>query len=131
MTDINKPVARPTETLVHLHFIDPRTNGRSTWIGTSVHRALLRDADGRLNLEVMIDVDAASTPAPQDSGRQEALAPHSAVFADEDDAVHLASGDRAECGAPGGGRASCLASVTCRDCLDAFHAPTAGNGAAR
>lgn len=63
MTDTDKPVARPGETLVHLHFIDPATNDRSTWIGTSVHRALLRDADGRLNLEATIDVDSAPAPA--------------------------------------------------------------------
>lgn len=72
MTDINTRVARPGETLVHLHFIDPDTQDRSTWIGTSVRRALLRDADGRLVLEVMIDVDATprgETPA-RVSGQQ-------------------------------------------------------------
>lgn len=70
MTDQTKPVARPGETLVHLHFINPDTNDRSTWIGTSAHRALLRDADGRLNLEVMIDVDGepAAPPAAEGGG---------------------------------------------------------------
>lgn len=70
MTDLNAPVARPGETLVHLHFIDPDTQDRSTWIGTSVHRALLRDADGRLNLEVMIDV----SPGPEDTAEDESFA---------------------------------------------------------
>ena len=57
MPDTDTPIALPGATLVHLHFINPGTGDRSTWIGTCAHKALLRDADGRLNLEVMIDVD--------------------------------------------------------------------------
>lgn len=59
MTDINKPVARPTETLVHLHFIDPDTQDRSTWIGESVSRGLRRSPAGRLVLDVAVDVGSA------------------------------------------------------------------------
>lgn len=59
MTDVNKPVARPGETLVHLHFIDPDTSDRSTWIGTSVTRSLRRDSAGRLILDASIDAGEA------------------------------------------------------------------------
>jgi hypothetical protein len=65
---VDTPVARPRETLVHLHFIAPGNEGRSTWIGTCEHRALLRNADGRRVLEVMIDVDAAPLPVEPPRG---------------------------------------------------------------
>lgn len=75
--------------------------------------------------------DLSEQPA-QVPGQQGIPAPRAAVFADEAGAMHFASGDRVECGAPGGHRATCLASVTCRDCLDAFHTPAAtGSGAGR
>lgn len=52
--------ARPNETLVHLHFINPVPNGgQSTWIGTSISRSLrIDEATGRRFLDVTIDVDA-------------------------------------------------------------------------
>lgn len=55
---VGTPVARPGETLVHLHFIDPDTQDRSTWIGTSVSRLLRRDSAGRLVLEAAVAVGA-------------------------------------------------------------------------
>lgn len=57
MTDLDKPIARPGETLVHLHFINPGTQDRSTWIGVSVSRTL-RATGGRLILDAAIDVGA-------------------------------------------------------------------------
>lgn len=66
MTDISKPVARDDETLVHLHFIKPKPDpgqvvvvaSQSTWIGTSIGRALRHDPDtDRMVLDVTIDVD--------------------------------------------------------------------------
>jgi hypothetical protein len=61
MVNQNKPVANPDETLVHLHFINPETQDRSTWIGDSVTRAL-RTSGGRIILDVSIDVGAAPLP---------------------------------------------------------------------
>jgi len=101
MTDLNAPVARPGESLVHLHFIDPDTQGRSTWIGTCVHRALLRDADGRLNLEVMIDV----SPGPEDAAEDESFAepePPAAAAFRVGDLVEITGRDGAEVTASSG-----------------------------
>lgn len=71
-----------------------------------------------------IDLEHAHRVADAIIAAQETPSPRTLVFADEGDAVHFAPQGRAECGAPAGG-APCLASVTCRDCLDAFHAPAA------
>ncbi len=70
MVNQNKPVANPGETLVHLHFINPDTQDRSTWIGDSVTRAL-RASGGRIILDVSIDVGA----APSDTTNADAMAP--------------------------------------------------------
>lgn len=62
--------------------------------------------------------------------QQEAPAPSPALaFADEDAAVHYArNDDPPQCGAPGDRTAECVASVTCRDCLDAFQTSPAPRG---
>lgn len=67
MPSLDKPVARPGETLVHLHFINPDTQDRSTWIGDSVSRTL-RASGGRLILDTAIDVGEAPDGETNDLG---------------------------------------------------------------